>query len=240
MVFASHLRQIADQFRTKYLASNDHSDRTLMPKPTQSQLTGSAWMHASWPLAPALGGPFLAVHWRCGDFVSHLTGRWNYTPSPALAAKQIAEAAQNQKLDVVYLATDASESDVKELEDELAPITVVRFVPSDSDWSHLGPGEIAIIDQWICAHARFFMGTSPSTFTFRITEERTIMGFTPESTFNTLCASGQARYYTNGQDQVDGETDNCEALTFWSIKLEPEYTVPSATSSLPLRSQDEL
>lgn len=110
MVFASHLRQIADHFRSEYLNSNDEADRTLMPNPIESQGNGSAWMRDSWPLAPALGGPFLAVHWRCGDFVNTSPGRWNYTPSPVLAAKQIIEAAQDQKLDIVYLATDASES----------------------------------------------------------------------------------------------------------------------------------
>lgn len=45
-------------------------------------------------------------------------------------------------------------TEVEELEDEIAPIKLVRFVPSDSVWSQIGPGGIAIVDQWICAHAR--------------------------------------------------------------------------------------
>ena len=34
---------------------------------------------------------------------------------------------------------------------------------------------------------RFFIGTSESTFTFRIQEDREILGFPVDSTFNTLC-----------------------------------------------------
>ncbi|VDK27838.1 unnamed protein product [Anisakis simplex] len=45
--------------------------------------------------------------------------------------------------------------------------------------------------QWICAHARYFSGTHSSTFSFRIHEDREILGFDPESTFNCLCPDGK-------------------------------------------------
>lgn len=48
-------------------------------------------------------------------------------------------------------------------------------------------GGIAIIDQIVCSHARYFIGTHDSTFSFRIQEEREIMGFPVESTFNAFC-----------------------------------------------------
>lgn len=50
-------------------------------------------------------------------------------------------------------------------------------------------GQLAIIDQIICSHARYFVGTHESTFSFRIQEEREIMGFPIETTFNRLCGS---------------------------------------------------
>ena len=47
---------------------------------------------------------------------------------------------------------------------------------------HLGvpcgqDGGIAIIDQLIASHAKYFIGSYESTFSFRIQEEREIMGF---------------------------------------------------------------
>lgn len=52
-------------------------------------------------------------------------------------------------------------------------------------------GGLAIIDQWIAAHARYFVGSYESTFSFRIQEEREILGFDPATTFNRLCGSGE-------------------------------------------------
>ncbi|CAF3926461.1 unnamed protein product [Rotaria magnacalcarata] len=48
-------------------------------------------------------------------------------------------------------------------------------------------GGKAIVDQWICAHARYFIGSYESTFSFRIQEDREILGFEQDSTFNRLC-----------------------------------------------------
>ena len=48
-------------------------------------------------------------------------------------------------------------------------------------------GGIAIIDQILCAHSRYFIGTYESTFSFRIQEEREILGFNYSTTFNRFC-----------------------------------------------------
>jgi len=48
----------------------------------------------------------------------------------------------------------------------------------------LKKGGVAIIDQIICANARYFVGSKESTFSFRIQEEREIMGFDPKTTFD--------------------------------------------------------
>merc|ERR1712226_444413 len=50
---------------------------------------------------------------------------------------------------------------------------------------------VAIIDQSICSHARYFLGSYESTFTFRIQEEREIHGFPTKKTFDMLCADGK-------------------------------------------------
>ena len=50
-----------------------------------------------------------------------------------------------------------------------------------------GDGGVAIIEQWICAHANYFVGTCWSTFSFSILEERDILGFHGNQTFNCLC-----------------------------------------------------
>lgn len=48
---------------------------------------------------------------------------------------------------------------------------------------------------------RYFMGTHESTFSFRIQEEREIMGFLVETTFNRLC----------------GKNPKCEQPAKWKI-----------------------
>lgn len=62
-------------------------------------------------------------------------------------------------------------------------------------------GGVAIIEQIVCSHARHFIGTHESTFSFRIQEEREIIGFPVSSTFNRLCGSNK----------------NCEKPSKWLI-----------------------
>ncbi len=45
-------------------------------------------------------------------------------------------------------------SDVELVTSLLKPLKVVRLDPADPEVVGLLPGEVAIIDQWICAHAR--------------------------------------------------------------------------------------
>ena len=53
---------------------------------------------------------------------------------------------------------------------------------------------------------RYFIGTSVSTFTFRIHEEREILGFAQEMTYNRLCG-----------DEQDAQ---CEQPAKWECKYE--------------------
>lgn len=70
---------------------------------------------------------------------------------------------------------------------------VYNFVPSKEILAKYMDGGVAIIDQWICAHARYFTGTHLSTFSFRIQEEREILGFKTETTFNRLCKEEEGK-----------------------------------------------
>lgn len=49
---------------------------------------------------------------------------------------------------------------------------------------------------------RYFIGTSVSTFSFRIHEEREILGFDPKTTYNRFCGD---------------EESTCEQPTHWKI-----------------------
>lgn len=79
--------------------------------------------------------------------------------------------------------------------------TVVRYVPDEDIVEKYRDGGVAIVEQIICAHGRHFIGTYESTFSFRIQEEREIIGFPLQSTFNRFCGSNK----------------NCEKPSMWKI-----------------------
>ncbi|XP_061548450.1 GDP-fucose protein O-fucosyltransferase 2 isoform X3 [Phycodurus eques] len=188
MVFAKHLRLIGDEFRAKYLNSTDDGDHTVY---------NEDWTRMKAKLGSAKGGPYLGVHLRRKDFI---WGHREDVPSLKGAVKKIRNLMKKQKLDKVFVATDADEEELKELK-RLLP-DMVRFEPSKEDLELFKDGGVAIIDQWICAHARFFIGTSVSTFSFRIHEEREILGFNPKTTYYRFC----------------GDTEKeCEQPTHWKI-----------------------
>lgn len=84
------------------------------------------------------------------------------------------------------------------------------------EWQSIsGDGGISIIDQWICAHARYFVGTHVSTLSFRIHEDREILGFAPSTTFNSFCRNATA----STTKQADGDAE-CEQPAQWTIVYE--------------------
>ncbi|XP_062312964.1 GDP-fucose protein O-fucosyltransferase 2 [Osmerus eperlanus] len=188
MVFAKHLRLIGDEFRAKYLNSTDQTDQTVY---------NEDWTRMMAKMGSARGGPYLGVHLRRKDFI---WGHREDVPSLKGAVKNINILMKKHKLERVFVATDADEEELEELTRMLPEM--VRFEPTWEDLELLKDGGVAIIDQWICAHARFFIGTSVSTFSFRIHEEREILGFDPKTTYNRFCG--------------DNET-HCEQPTHWKI-----------------------
>ena len=77
--------------------------------------------------------------------------------------------------------------EIKELENKLVEFKVVYFRPSIQEIKQFKDGGIAIIDQLVCAHSSYFIGTYESTFSYRIQEEREILGFDSTKTFNRFC-----------------------------------------------------
>lgn len=188
MVFAKHLRVVGDEFRAKYLDSNDGMDKTPY---------NEVWKEMKVKLGTALGGPYLGVHLRRKDFI---WGHRTDVPSLQGAAKNIKALLEKHNLKTVFVATDADSDDVEQLK-KLLP-EMVRFEPTWEELELYKDGGVAIIDQWICAHARYFIGTSVSTFSFRIYEEREILGMDPKTTYHRFCGDKE---------------ENCEQPTHWKI-----------------------
>ena len=65
------------------------------------------------------------------------------------------------------------------------------FRPSLKIRREIQDGGVAIVEQIVCSRARHFIGSFESTFSFRIQEEREILHFPPESTFNRFCGNDQ-------------------------------------------------
>ncbi|RZF37542.1 hypothetical protein LSTR_LSTR008580 [Laodelphax striatellus] len=185
MRFNKQLIKLASDFREEYLNSNDGGGG------------GGGWRPP--PPRKAIGGPYLAVHLRRKDF---LVGRRDKVPTIEEAAKQIKKLLEKHTLSTVFVATDAPNLEFIELRNRLMDFSVLRYKPSKEVKLLHKDGGIAIIDQIICSHARYFIGSQDSTFSFRIQEEREILGFDPDSTFNSFC--------------VNSETE-CEQPSRWKI-----------------------
>ena len=82
---------------------------------------------------------------------------------------------------------------------------LVWYTPTDEELRTFHDGGVAIIDQWIAAHAKFFIGTSYSTFSYRIREDRQFLGFSKESTFNDIC----------GPHDNEHDPHSCEKPSYW-------------------------
>lgn len=131
---------------------------------------------------------YFAVHLRRRDFAY---SRPRDVPSIDGAVKQIDKAVKEHTptVEKIFIATDALNAELKELKTKLKALgyKVYVFKPSKSDLETYRDGGIAIIDQIICSHAAYFIGTHDSTFSYRIQEEREIFGFDSDTTFNRFC-----------------------------------------------------
>lgn len=108
-------------------------------------------------------------------------------------------------------------SDKKALEKMVKGL--VWYTPTDTELRNYGDGGVAIIDQWISAHGRYFIGTTYSTFSFRIREDRQFLGFSKESTFNDLC----------GPENNEHDPHSCKKPAYWKWDgVPPKIGSPSS------------
>ncbi|XP_012226759.1 GDP-fucose protein O-fucosyltransferase 2 [Linepithema humile] len=178
MRYNSELYNIARNYRKTFLNSTDENDYTERPADWTKEKSRRN----------AKGGPYLSVHLRRRDFI---IGHKSSVPTIKDAASQLQEKMEKLGLMVLFVATDAEQHEFEELKSYLSQYKVTKFVPSDYIIDKFKDGGIAIIDQIICSYARYFIGTHESTFTFRIQEDREIIGFASETTFNRLCKSNK-------------------------------------------------
>lgn len=185
MRFAKHLIEEANIFRASHLNSTDVVDRTVLPIDWRDEKSGRS----------AVGGPYLGVHLRRQDFVY---GRPKEVPSLDASASQIKRHLNNLNLNTVFVATDMEVEEYKYLKQILSKqsFTVVRYKITEQNKEQLKEGGLAIIDQIIASHAQFFVGTHESTFSYRIQEEREIMGFPASTTFNRFCPTSDGKACT--------------------------------------------
>ncbi|EDV45480.2 GDP-fucose protein O-fucosyltransferase 2 [Drosophila erecta] len=175
MRFARRLDQVAAGFRQQALATTDASAEVQRP----------AMWELERPKRNAKGGDYLCAHLRRGDFVR---SREATTPSLKAAAQQVKQLLRAFNMTTVFLATDATPYELMELKELFYRFRLVHFAPeSNVQRRELKDGGVAVVDQLVCAYARYFVGTYESTFTYRIYEEREILGFSQASTFNTFC-----------------------------------------------------
>ncbi|XP_061169362.1 GDP-fucose protein O-fucosyltransferase 2-like [Saccostrea echinata] len=189
MMYAKPLRDVGDLFRKKHLDSEDEADKTILKD----------WTTVTRDSRKATGGPFIAVHLRRGD---HLHVRGRELPSMKQAAKHVKKLLKKMTLKKVFVATDGTNTEYEEFKSHLKDFQVYRFEPTAEELQTYKDGGVAIIDQWIACHARYFIGSSASTVSFRIREDREILGFEPSTSFNRFC----------GDDESD-----CEQPAHWTI-----------------------
>lgn len=178
MRFNPRLIDKANEFRIDNFNSTDELDMVQRP---------ALWTDEGPLVKKAKGGDYLCAHLRRADF---LYGREKTTPTLRSAAAQIKRLVKLLAVDQVFISSDCSRAEVMDLLSFLKRLRVYKYLPNtenDESDPPLKDGETAIIDQIICSNARYFIGTYESTFTYRIYEEREILGFPSLTTFNTLC-----------------------------------------------------
>ena len=186
MRYSKNLRGIADDFIRKILNQEKVNVDIYYPKD---------WLEEKEGKRTSQGGDYISAHLRRQDF---LQSHREHVPSIPGAAKELIRVAKQLSIKRVFLCTDGEREEVNQLSELLNKdgISLFRFTAND-----LSDVEISIVDQIIASKARYFIGTHSSTFSYRIREDREIMHFPIESTFNDFCKN----------------ITNCEQPAKWTI-----------------------
>lgn len=164
MQYSVRLRHIGDMFRRDYLEPDNQE--------------GGLWANS-----------YLAIHYRQGNL---LPSKSSGAPDLDCTLKQIkalVTSLLDTPLERLYLATDLDGRDYQAFRDRImlqVKVKVFNFNDYEKR-DDLEDGELIVLDQWIAANARWFVGTSESSFTARIMETRRILGLADNSTLNVLC-----------------------------------------------------
>ncbi|GAV09648.1 hypothetical protein RvY_19152 [Ramazzottius varieornatus] len=187
MKFAKNLVELAENFRKEFLSQME----------TDHEVTYSATATNE-----STGGPYICAHLRRQDY---LRARPDEVPSMKEAALQLRHVFRKQSLNTVFVATDGTDQEIKELKGALGPgFNVVTYRPPENLLQKIKEGGAAIVEQITCSHSKYFIGSYESTFSFRIQEERELMGFSPDTTFNRFCKFSHAK---------------CQQPTQWRVEL---------------------
>lgn len=149
MRFSKILIQKGNSFRTKFLDSDDERDGTQM---------SSDWRRVQKQAGQATGGNYIALHWRRADFAIYRKD----VPSIQCTADQVIRIIQTAPGEGrrLFLATDAAEQEIEQLLEHLERAGIEVHIFEDNRTNPMPQGQKAIIDQWICAHARLFIGNA--------------------------------------------------------------------------------
>jgi hypothetical protein len=170
-------------------------------------------------------GAYVAAHVRRADYLPF----YSDTTAPPLfvIAEQLRRAAHTAGVTVVFVATDGTAEELRELEHAVTAddsgggggngLRLLAFRPdideSTVDADVLLDAQVAIVDQIICVNARHFIGTSPSTFSRGIMSRRHLAGASQKSTYNVFCQPDAI-----GDGDADMTFDDCKQADMHSYK----------------------
>lgn len=151
MQFSERVLRYADEFRLQHFDSDDSRDKTfigddwILEKTKRERKPGDA-----------LGGEYVAVHLRRGDFKKATDA---VSVSDAIAQSFVALRKFNATK--LFVACDCDADDWQQLQRQFeqskkAENQIYELFRYQND--RLSDGELAIVDQWICAHAKAFIG----------------------------------------------------------------------------------
>ncbi|KNC75579.1 hypothetical protein, variant, partial [Sphaeroforma arctica JP610] len=170
-------------------------------------------------------GNYLAIHMRRRDFVFSKQGK---IPELTDVATIIKGLMDQQGVTKVFVATDAPESELEEL-GRLLSTEVLNYkykvagkVTPKQRETHLADGQLAVIDQILCSRAKYFSGSFQSTFSNTIFEERTLLGYDYDTTYNYICPLPSPENPENGQ--------GCTKPTRWLSPSPVSHFVPNLGS----------
>lgn len=195
MQFSRKLYDYAVEFQKQNGLLGQNKDKATVP------YLGEKWIQKIRKPSSPIGHDFIAAHIRRRDFIR--MQEYRNIPSIKSAMDFLIQSAIDRSIYNIFIATDGNEAEITEMhhviedhnldQPEIRKLKLVMFRPSHDEinQNQLYKGSIAIIDQIICSHASYFVGTEESTFSFRIHDEREILGFDENTTFNHFCSDGK-------------------------------------------------